>query len=203
MQHDDHTTLFMQHRPVLRRLAYRMLSCVSLAEDAVQETWLRWHSVDVTQIESAKAWLITTLSRICIDELRRLKREQSVYVGPWLPEPIFTDDEAPDPADIFDRSLPGIQQDAGLVSLRNLHDQGTAVLEVEIAERVDDVVVAGLQRLVDLQTLVEDEQLVRLDADPARAFGYGGEADQWLAPDVGLYRPLIVELVVQALTGGC
>ncbi|MCY1535060.1 hypothetical protein D9M68_704500 [compost metagenome] len=108
-----------------------------------------------------------------------------------------------DPADIFDRSLPGIQQDAGLVSLRNLHDQGTAVLEVEIAERVDDVVVAGLQRLVDLQTLVEDEQLVRLDADPARAFGYGGEADQWLAPDVGLYRPLIVELVVQVLTGGC
>ncbi|HVK98355.1 MAG TPA: RNA polymerase sigma factor SigJ [Dongiaceae bacterium] len=103
MQHDDHTRLFMQHRPVLRRLAYRMLSCVSLAEDAVQETWLRWHSADVTQIESAKAWLITTLSRICIDELRRLKREQSVYVGPWLPEPIFTEDEAPDPADILAR----------------------------------------------------------------------------------------------------
>ncbi|MNZ82208.1 hypothetical protein D3C78_1009010 [compost metagenome] len=108
-----------------------------------------------------------------------------------------------DPAEVFDRPLPGIQQDAVLVAARNLHDQGAAVLQVEIAERVDDVVVTGLQRLVDLQTLVEDEQLVRLDAHPARAFGHRGEPDQWLTPDVGLHRPLVVELVVQALAGGC
>jgi RNA polymerase sigma-70 factor (ECF subfamily) len=67
-----------------------MLGSVADAEDALQETWLRWHRAQEQgdEIRSTKAWLTTTLSRICLDQLgsARVKREQ--YVGAWLPEPL-------------------------------------------------------------------------------------------------------------------
>ena len=88
------TDVFLQHQNMLRRLAYRMLGSVSLAEDAVQETWLRWHNIDHATVDSARAWLITALSRICIDELRSAKHQRELYASPWLPEPVASDDAA-------------------------------------------------------------------------------------------------------------
>jgi RNA polymerase sigma-70 factor (ECF subfamily) len=82
-----------EFRPLLFAIAYRMLGSVADAEDAVQDTWLRWHRALAggTQIESPKAWLTTTITRRCLDELgsARVRREQ--YIGPWLPEPIVGD----------------------------------------------------------------------------------------------------------------
>ncbi|HEU5431439.1 MAG TPA: RNA polymerase sigma-70 factor [Thermomicrobiales bacterium] len=78
------------YRPLLFAIAYRMLGSVADAEDAVQDTWLRWHRALAggVAIASPKAWLTTTITRRCLDELgsARVRREQ--YVGPWLPEPI-------------------------------------------------------------------------------------------------------------------
>jgi RNA polymerase sigma-70 factor (ECF subfamily) len=71
-------------------IAYRMLGSATDAEDAVQETYVRWHRArqDGVEIHTPKGWLTTTLIRFCLDQLgsARVKREQ--YVGPWLPEPL-------------------------------------------------------------------------------------------------------------------
>ena len=80
-------------RPRLFGLAYRMLGSRADAEDVVQDTYIRWHSVAHDRIENSEAWLVTTTTRLAIDRLRRLKTEREAYVGPWLPEPIVS--EAP------------------------------------------------------------------------------------------------------------
>jgi len=79
------------HRPVLQAIAYRMLGSFAEAEDAVQETFLRWHRQgpdNHREIREPRAWLITTLTRHCIDRLRAAKAARENYVGVWLPEPL-------------------------------------------------------------------------------------------------------------------
>jgi len=85
-------------RPRLFRLAYRMLGSRQEAEDAVQEAFLRWHRSDTAKVRSPEAWLVTALSRICIDRLRVLSAEREAYIGPWLPEPLVEDAPPPDHA---------------------------------------------------------------------------------------------------------
>lgn len=88
---------FHHHRPFLFSIAYRMLGTVTDAEDVVQETFLRWQQTTQATVKSAKTYLTTIITRLCIDRLRsaRVRREQ--YVGPWLPEPIATQ-QTDDPA---------------------------------------------------------------------------------------------------------
>lgn len=86
---------FEDFRSLLFGVAYRMLGSATDAEDAVQETWLRWNAAG--GIREPRAWLIRVVTNICLDELRsaRVRREQ--YVGPWLPEPILTGADDDDP----------------------------------------------------------------------------------------------------------
>jgi RNA polymerase sigma-70 factor, ECF subfamily len=81
---------FEQLRSLLFAIAYRILGSVAEAEDAVQETWLRYQA-SPTQPVSTKAFLSAVVTRISIDVLRsaRVRREQ--YVGSWFPEPLITD----------------------------------------------------------------------------------------------------------------
>ncbi|MHA6693835.1 RNA polymerase sigma-70 factor [Homoserinimonas sp. A520] len=81
---------FEELRPLLFAIAYRILGSVGEAEDAVQETWLRYDS-SATTPTSTKAFLSAVVTRISIDVLRsaRFRREQ--YVGEWFPEPLLTD----------------------------------------------------------------------------------------------------------------
>ncbi len=84
------TEEFEQLRPLLFSIAYRILSSVSEAEDAVQETWLRYESSS-TQPTSAKAFLSAAVTRISIDILRSARVRREEYVGHWFPEPLLTD----------------------------------------------------------------------------------------------------------------
>ncbi|MEW2118640.1 RNA polymerase sigma-70 factor [Streptomyces sp. NPDC005474] len=86
----DEADEFEELRPLLFSIAYRILGSVGEAEDAVQETWLRFDA-SATRPTSAKAFLSATVTRIAIDVLRsaRVRREQ--YAGPWLPEPLLAD----------------------------------------------------------------------------------------------------------------
>ncbi|WP_329484147.1 RNA polymerase sigma-70 factor [Kribbella sp. NBC_01484] len=81
---------FEQLRPLLFSIAYRILGSVSEAEDAVQDTWLRWDA-SPTPPASAKAFLAAVVTRISIDVLRSARVRRERYVGPWFPEPLLTD----------------------------------------------------------------------------------------------------------------
>jgi RNA polymerase sigma-70 factor, ECF subfamily len=80
---------FEPYRRRLLGLAYRMLGSMADAEDAVQETYLRWHGADRDRVSNAKAFLMTTTIRICIDMLTSARARREEYIGPWLPEPIL------------------------------------------------------------------------------------------------------------------
>ena len=82
--------IFLEHRSLLFGIAYRMLGSVVEAEDAVQDVYLRWQkaAADTDAIRSAKAWLIATTTRLCIDRLRSARRQREDYFGVWLPEPL-------------------------------------------------------------------------------------------------------------------
>ncbi|MEU1128001.1 RNA polymerase sigma-70 factor, partial [Streptomyces sp. NPDC005899] len=81
---------FEELRPLLFSIAYRILGSVSEAEDAVQETWLRFDG-SATLPTSAKAFLSTTVTRLSIDVLRSARVRREEYVGPWFPEPLLSD----------------------------------------------------------------------------------------------------------------
>jgi RNA polymerase sigma-70 factor (ECF subfamily) len=81
---------FEELRPLLFSIAYRILGSVSEAEDAVQETWLRYEASPTTPT-SAKAFLSAVVTRISIDVLRSARVRREEYVGQWLPEPLLTD----------------------------------------------------------------------------------------------------------------
>jgi RNA polymerase sigma-70 factor, ECF subfamily len=84
------TEEFEQLRPLLFSIAYRILGSVGEAEDAVQETWLRYESSQA-QPTSIKAFLSAVVTRISIDILRSARVRREVYVGQWFPEPLLTD----------------------------------------------------------------------------------------------------------------
>ena len=80
---------FEPHRRRLLGLAYRMLGSIADAEDAVQETYLRWHRADRNHVSDPKAFLMTTTTRICLDMLTSARARREEYAGPWLPEPVL------------------------------------------------------------------------------------------------------------------
>lgn len=81
---------FEELRPLLFAIAYRILGSVAEAEDAVQETWLRYESSS-TQPRSTKAFLSAVVTRISIDVLRSARVRREEYVGQWFPEPLLAD----------------------------------------------------------------------------------------------------------------
>ncbi|MEL6962683.1 MAG: sigma-70 family RNA polymerase sigma factor [Pseudomonadota bacterium] len=81
---------FEAARPSLLGLAYRILGLRADAEDAVQDTFVKWANADRTVIESPISWMTKTCTRRCVDLLRSAHRSRVDYVGAWLPEPIHT-----------------------------------------------------------------------------------------------------------------
>ncbi len=82
--------IFEEARLNLLGLAYRILGSFADAEDAVQDTFLKWAKTDRRKIENATAWLTTTCTRRCLDLYRSAHRSRVNYVGTWLPEPVHT-----------------------------------------------------------------------------------------------------------------
>src|SRR5258706_8243633 len=99
MRSDDSArlTTFNQYRGLLFSIAYRMVGTVTDAEDLLQESFIRWQQAADSEIRSPKAFLITIVSRLCINHLQSARIQREEYVGQWLPEPVVTD-AASDPA---------------------------------------------------------------------------------------------------------
>jgi RNA polymerase sigma-70 factor, ECF subfamily len=100
---DDPAAVFEPHRAYLRGLAYRMLSSMAEAEDAVQDAYIRWHRIGAKArgaIENPRAWLSKATTRLCLDRLKSARAQRETYVGPWLPEPVIEPEAAEDPAEL-------------------------------------------------------------------------------------------------------
>ena len=87
---DKKVEIFRQHKTRLFGIAYRMLGTSDEAEDILQEAYIRWHKTDTAEIETPEAWLVTVVTRLSIDRLRKASIERETYIGPWLPEPLIT-----------------------------------------------------------------------------------------------------------------
>jgi RNA polymerase sigma-70 factor (ECF subfamily) len=81
--------VFEQLRRRLFSVAYRMTGTRADAEDIVQEAYLRWHRTDAGEVRSPEAWLVSVVTRLAIDRLRKASVERETYTGQWLPEPLF------------------------------------------------------------------------------------------------------------------
>src|SRR3954470_6931238 len=90
---------FEASRPRLGAIAYRLLGSASEAEDAVQETFLRWQAADVDHVEVPEAWLTKVLTNLCLNQLTSARARRETYVGQWLPEPLLAGDPMLGPAD--------------------------------------------------------------------------------------------------------
>lgn len=92
---------FEAHRGKLFGIAYRMLGSVGDAEDVVQDAYLRYASAAQDDLRSTEAFLVTIVTRLCLDRIKSAQAQRELYVGPWLPEPLMTDmpPEARDPAE--------------------------------------------------------------------------------------------------------
>lgn len=102
---DPHAAAFETHRRLLTGVAYRMLGSVSDAEDMVQETWLRWMRADLNEVKTPKSWLLTIVSRLCLDRLKSAQVQREEYYGTWLPEPLLPEGPNSTAADEVDESV--------------------------------------------------------------------------------------------------
>ncbi|MFG1702212.1 RNA polymerase sigma-70 factor [Nonomuraea sp. M3C6] len=94
---------FEEYRPMLLGLAYRLLGSMWDAEDVVQEAWLRWQGTDQSVVREPRAFLMTVVSRLALDQLRSARVKREAYTGPWLPEPVMTSEAGPlDTAELRD-----------------------------------------------------------------------------------------------------
>jgi RNA polymerase sigma-70 factor (ECF subfamily) len=88
---------FEANRDHLRAVAYRMLGSTSEADDAVQEAWIRLNRSASDDVENLQAWLTTVVARVCLDMLRSRKARREEPLGPHVPEPIVSREDAADP----------------------------------------------------------------------------------------------------------
>ena len=87
---DDGLSEFVNARPRLFGIVYRMLGSAAEAEDVVQDVWTRWQSTDRGVVRDPQAFLTTTATRLAINVLQSARTRRETYVGPWLPEPVDT-----------------------------------------------------------------------------------------------------------------
>ncbi|MFJ4827390.1 RNA polymerase sigma-70 factor [Streptomyces bacillaris] len=209
MNADPATDVFEEHRPVLTGVAYRMLGRITDAEDVVQEAWLRWSSADREEVREPRAYLVRITTRLAVDRLRHLRSRREAYVGPWLPEPLTTEEAvgAPPVPDAAERAvLADSVSFAVLVVLESLSPLERAVFVLreafgfpyaEIAAALDRTEPAVRQLAGRARRHVE-ERRPRYDVDPAErrdlterflAAASGGSIERLmalLAPDVRL-----------------
>ena len=91
--------VFEQHRRHLRAIAYRMLGSLAEADDAVQETWVRFAAAGTGGVRNVSGWLTTILTRVCLNILRARAARLEQPAGMHVPDPIAVQahDAAPDP----------------------------------------------------------------------------------------------------------
>ena len=90
----EDAAVFEEWRSLLFGIAYRMLGSAADAEDVLQEAAIRWLRRSDDHVESPRAYLVTIVTRLCLDQLDSARAKRETYTGPWLPEPVVVDETA-------------------------------------------------------------------------------------------------------------
>ncbi len=122
---------FITHRNLLFTVAYEMLGSAADAEDVLQESWLRWASVDHVQVRDPRAYLVRVVTRQSLNRLRTMSRAREDYVGEWLPEPLLT---SPDVAEDVE-----LAENVSIAMLTVLETLGPTQRAVFVLREVFDV----------------------------------------------------------------
>ena len=93
---------FVVHRGLLFTVAYELLGSAADAEDVLQESWLRWATVDHAEVRDARAYLVRIVTRQALNHLRSVARRREDYVGEWLPEPLLTSPDVAEDVELAD-----------------------------------------------------------------------------------------------------
>lgn len=168
--------VFEAARGRLEAIAYRLLGSASDAEDAVQDTFLRWQSADREYVETPEAWLTKVLTNLCLNRLTSARARRETYVGQWLPEPVIAGDRMLGPSDTVE------QRESVSIAMLTLMERLSAKERVvyvlreafgyshaEIAE-VLDVTESNCQQIYRRakQHLAADRRRVEVDTAAAR-----------------------------------
>jgi RNA polymerase sigma-70 factor (TIGR02957 family) len=132
---------FVTHRNLLFTVAYEMLGSAVDAEDVLQESWLRWASVDQERVEHPRAYLVRIVTRQALNHLRSASRRREDYVGEWLPEPLLT---SPDVADDIE-----LAESVSIAMLTVLETLGPVERAVFVLREVFDVPYDEIAEAVD------------------------------------------------------
>src|SRR5215207_2490150 len=173
---ETRAAVFTGARPLLFAIAYRMLGSVADAEDLVQDAYLRWQQAHGEEIRAPHAYLTTIVTRLAINQLQSARHQRESYVGPWLPEPLVTED-APDPAEPIE--LAESLSMAFMLMLERLSPIERAVLllhdvfDFEYGEiaRIVDKSEANCRQLLSRAKKHLGKAEARFDADPRRRSG--------------------------------
>src|SRR5690625_3679988 len=81
--------LYQKHKSLAFSAAYQMLGSIQDAEDIVQEVYVQLETIDLTTIDEHKAYTMKIVVNKCLNHLKLARHKREVYIGPWLPEPLF------------------------------------------------------------------------------------------------------------------
>lgn len=144
---DELAREFLDHRPRLLGIAYRMLGSMWDAEDVVEDAMVRWLAVDREEIREPAAFLTTMVTRRALDLLRSARVARERYVGPWLPEPVATGSSPLDPLDTVER-----RESVSLATLRLMERLTPAERAVFVLHEAFDVPHAEIAEVLDITT---------------------------------------------------
>lgn len=181
---------FEASRGRLASLAYRLLGSAADAEDAVQDTFLRWQAADRERVEVPEAWLTRVVTNLCLDRLRSARARHERAAGAWLPEPLLEGDPMLGPADTFEQresvSL------AVLALLERLSPVERAVYVLREAFSYSHAEIAGI---LDITESASQQHVHRARFRVVAERRRGGEADPASA------RRVVAEFLVAATSG--
>ncbi|MDQ8707975.1 sigma-70 family RNA polymerase sigma factor [Streptomyces sp. LHD-70] len=181
---------FEASRGRLASLAYRLLGSAADAEDAVQDTFLRWQAADRERVEVPEAWLTKVVTRLCLDRLRSAQARHERVAGAWLPEPLLDGDPMLGPADTF------VQREsvslAVLLLLERLSPVERAVYVLREAFSYSHAEIAGI---LDISESGSQQHVHRARSRVAAERRRGGEADPASA------RRVVEEFLSAAVSG--
>ncbi|SDK44167.1 RNA polymerase sigma-70 factor [Streptomyces indicus] len=177
---------FLAHRRLLFATAYRLLGSVADTEDVLQDAWLTWSKADRSDVANPRAYLVRTVTNLCLNRLTSARATRETYVGPWLPEPLLTTPDVAEEAEMA--------ESVSMAMLVVLETLGPVERAVFVLREV-----FGYSHAEIAETLGRSEQSVRQTAHRARSHVQARrpryEAD-------GAERERVTQLFLEAASGG-